>query len=123
MAVLQVDYSEFLLAIPGISGPLIARAGASLEIGGLPYDPFLAFGGVPLKVYAASAYGLGLSLGAVLVWTVFARVVRIAPTFAVVALIRAVFGRQIDARPGLWLAMLGLFWLVFYIFYFVRMGV
>jgi hypothetical protein len=52
---------------------------------------------------------------------VFARIVRIAPTFAVAAGIRVLFGRQIDARPGVWFAGLCLFWLAFYIFYFVRM--
>jgi hypothetical protein len=122
MAILGVDYLAFLQAIPGISGPLIARVGARLAADGLPYTPLLAFGGVPLKVYAASGFSLGLSLGSVLVWTGFARVVRIAPTFVIVAAIRAMFGRQIDARPGLWAALWALFWLVFYAFYFGRMG-
>jgi hypothetical protein len=37
------------------------------------------------------------------------------------AAIRVLFGRQIDGRPGIWLAGLGLFWLSFYVFYFGRM--
>jgi hypothetical protein len=118
---LRVDYLDLLQVIPGISGSMIAQVEASLAAGGLSYTPFLAFGGVPLKVYAASAFSLGLSLGAVLLWTVFARVVRIAPTYAVAAAIRVLFGRQIDRRPGIWLAGLGLFWLAFYIWYFNRM--
>jgi hypothetical protein len=122
VAILGVDYLAFLQTIPGISGSLIAATGGRLAAEGLPYTPFLAFGGVPLKVYAASAFSLGLSLGAVLVWTVFARVVRIAPTFAVAAAIRALFGRQIDNRPRLWFTGFGLFWLAFYVFYFVRMA-
>jgi hypothetical protein len=121
VAVLEMDYLTFLQAIPGISGALITRVGANLASDGLPYTPFLVSGGVPLKLYAASAFKLGIPLGAVLVWTVFARVVRIAPTFAVAALIRAVFGRRIDARPGLWIALWGFFWFAFYVFYFLRM--
>jgi hypothetical protein len=121
VVILRVDYLDFLQVIPGISGSMIAQVEASLAAGGLAYTPFLAFGGVPLKVYAASAFSLGLSLGAVLLWTVFARVVRIAPTYAVAAAIRVLFGRQIDRRPGIWLAGLGLFWLAFYIWYFNRM--
>jgi hypothetical protein len=121
-AILRVDYLAFLDTIPGISGSLIAQVGASLRSDGLPYTPFLVTGGVPLKLYAASAFSLGLSLGAVLVWTVFARIVRIAPTFAVVAAMRLLFGRRIDARATAWCALLGIFWLAFYVFYFVRMS-
>jgi hypothetical protein len=120
-AILRVEYLGFLDTIPGISGALIAQVGASLKTNGLPYTPFLASGGVPLKLYAASAFSLGMSLGSVLVWTVFARIVRIAPTYAVAAGIRVLFGRRIDERPGVWLAGFGFFWLAFYVFYFVRM--
>jgi hypothetical protein len=119
---LGVDYFAFLPAIPGISNSLIARVGASLAADGLPYTPLLVFGGVPLKVYAASAFSLGIPLGAVLLWTVFARVVRIAPTFAVAAAIRRLFGHRIDERPRVWLAVVGLFWLAFYVLYFARMA-
>jgi hypothetical protein len=122
MAILQVDYLAFLQTIPGISGSMIAEVSRRLAVEGLPYTPFLAAGGVPLKVYAASAFSLGISFGSVLVWTVFARIVRIAPTFAVAAGIRGLFGRHIDARPGVWFAGLVLFWLAFYVFYFVRMA-
>jgi hypothetical protein len=122
IAILGMNYPVFLEIIPGISGSLIARVGASLAAEGLPYTPLLALGGVPLKVYAGSAFSLGLSLGSVLVWTVFARVVRIAPTFAVAAAIRGLFRRQIDNHPGISLAAFGLFWLAFYIFYFLRMA-
>jgi hypothetical protein len=121
-AILGVDYLAFLDTIPGISGSLIAQVGDSLAAEGLPYTPFLVTGGVPLKLYAASAFSLGLSLGAVLVWTVFARIVRIAPTFAVAAGIRVLFGRKIDERPGDWFAGFCLFWLAFYVYYFIRMA-
>ena len=120
--ILGADYLGFLGRVPGISSSLIAQVGEKVAAEGLPYTPFLASGGVPLKLYAASAFSVGLSLGSVLVWTVFARIVRIAPTFAVAATIRVVAGRQIDARPGIWVAGVGLFWLVFYVYYFVRMG-
>jgi hypothetical protein len=120
--VLEVDYLGFLQMIPGISASLVARVGESVAVDGLPYTPLLVAGGVPLKLYAASAFSLGLSLGSVLVWTVFARIVRIAPTFAVAVGIRLLFGRKIDSRPGVWCAGLCLFWLAFYAFYFVRMS-
>jgi hypothetical protein len=107
--------------IPGISRSLIARVGESVAADGLPYTPFLVAGGVPLKLYAASAFSFGLSLGSVLVWTVFARIVRIAPTYAVAAGVRLLFRRRINERPRVWFAGLCLFWLAFYVFYFVRM--
>jgi hypothetical protein len=118
VVVFQLDYLGFLETLPAISGSMIQETGDRLALEGLPYTPFLALGGVPLKVYAASAFSLGLSLGAVLVWTVFARIVRIAPTYAVAAGLRLLFSRRIDHRPYPWLAGLGLFWIVFYAFYF-----
>jgi hypothetical protein len=119
---LGLDYLSFLDSIPGISAPLIHRVGQDLAAEGLPYTPLLVLGGVPLKLYGAQAFSLGFSLGAVLLWTVFARIVRIAPTFAAVAAVRLVFGRRIDARAATWCTLLGIFWLTFYILYFARMG-
>ncbi len=121
-AMLGLDYLSFLNWIPGISGPLIHGVGQQIAAEGLPYTPFLIMAGVPLKLYAAQAFSLELSLGSVLLWTVFARIVRIAPTFAIVAAMRLLFGRRIDARAGTWCALLGMFWLAFYVFYFVHMS-
>jgi hypothetical protein len=116
-----VDYLGFLDAVPGISDGLIGRMRAAIVVGGLPYTPLLVVGGVPLKVYAAAGFASGLSLGAVLLWTVFARVVRIAPTVMVLAAVRRLFRRRIDEHPGAWLGALVVFWVVFYAFYFRRM--
>jgi len=113
-----LDYLGFLESIPGISGPLIERVGTELAAEGLPYTPFLVLGGVPLKVYGALAFSHGLSLGSVLIWTVFARIVRIAPIFAVASGVRLLFHPRIDAHATAWCALLGLFWLAFYVFYF-----
>ncbi len=115
-------YLALLESLPGISPGMIERASAQLASEGLPYTPLLALGGVPLKVYAALAFSLGLPLALTLVWTVFARIVRIAPTFLLVLGVRAVFRRHIDARPALWSAVLGLGWVGFYLFYFWRVG-
>jgi hypothetical protein len=119
---LGLDYVSFLDWIPGISAPLIHRVGQELAPEGLPYTPLLVMAGVPLKLYAAQAFSLELSLGSVLLWTVFARIVQIAPTFAIVAAMRLLFGRRIDACAGAWCALLGIFWLAFYVFYFVHMS-
>jgi hypothetical protein len=121
-AIAGLDYLSFLEAIPGISRAMIERVHSSLTTQGLPYTPLLVLGGVPLKVYAEAAFAIGLSPGSVLVWTVFGRIVRIAPTFALVAVIRVLFRRQIDTRPPVWTAALGLFWIVFYVGYFLRMS-
>jgi hypothetical protein len=57
-----------------------------------------------------------------LLWTVFARIVRIAPTFALVAATRLLFRRWIDARAMTWCALLGCVWVAFYVFYFIHMS-
>ena len=117
-----VDYLGFLDAVPGISGRLIEEVVSRVGADGLPYTPLLVLGGVPLKLYAAAAFASGLPLGAVLPWTVFARVVRIAPTVLALAAVRRLFRRRIDEHAGAWLGALALFWVVFYAFYFQRMG-
>jgi hypothetical protein len=117
-----LDYMSFLEAIPGISRSMIERVQSGLAAQGLPYTPLLMLGGVPFKVYAGAAFAIGLSPGSLLVWTVFARIVRIAPMFAVVAILRLLFRQRIDARPSVWAALLGLSWLGFYIVYFQRLS-
>jgi hypothetical protein len=119
---LGVDFVSFLEWIPGISESLIQRVGQQVAAEGLAYSPFLVLAGVPLKLWVAQAFALEMSLGAVVLWTVFARIVRIAPTFAIVAAIRLLFGQRIDARARTCCALLGIFWVMFYAFYFVHMS-
>lgn len=117
-----LHYVEFLDWVPGISAAMIQRVADGLASVGLPYTPLLVLGGVPLKVYGGLALSLGLPLGTVLGWTVFARVMRIAPTFLLVAAVRALFRRRIDAHAAAWCAALAVWWAGFYVFYFIRMG-
>jgi hypothetical protein len=124
------DYVRFLDVIPGISATMLSRVRGQLGAegegegggAGLPYTALLILGGVPLKVYAGLAFSLGFGLAPVLLWTVFARIVRIAPTVVAVAATRLLFRRSIDARATLWCALLGIVWLAFYVFYFVHMS-
>lgn len=116
-----VSYLASLDAVPGISEGMIERVSAAVGTGGLPWSPWLVLGGVPFKLYAAAAFASGLSVGAVLLWTVFARVARIAPTVLLLATVRRLCRRRIDARPGAWLVALALFWVAFYAYYFQRM--
>ncbi|MGH7606028.1 MAG: hypothetical protein ACREME_01705 [Gemmatimonadales bacterium] len=122
--VLHLDYLGFLELIPGISaGMLVAvERGFGAGGGGLPYTAWLITGGVPLKVYAGVAFAQGIGVGSVLVWTVFARIVRIAPVYLLAAAVRLVFRPSIDARPARWLGVLAALWVAFYAFYFVTMS-
>ncbi len=122
VVMLGIEYTDFLSMIPGISETMIERVQHTMADQGLPYSPFLVLGGVPLKVYAGLAFSLGLPLGGVLLWTIFARIVRIAPSFAGAGVMRLLFRRSIDARPAAWCALLGCFWFLFYVFYFIRMS-
>jgi hypothetical protein len=116
-----VAYVRFLAAVPGISWTMIEHVKALLRAGGLPYTPLLITGGVPLKVYAGMAFSLGMSLGAVLLWTVFARLVRIAPVFLLAAATRLLFKRSIDQHAAGWCILLAAAWAIFYTLYFVYM--
>ncbi len=117
-----LGYLAFLESVPGISGALIERVAAGLEATGLPYSPFLMLGGVPLKLYGALAFSAGLSVGPVLLWTVFARIARIAPTFLAMTAVRLLFRRTIDVHAAAWCAALLLWWIAFYVLYFERMS-
>jgi hypothetical protein len=117
-----VVYVGFLAIVPGISWTMLERTRMLIGATGLPYTPLLIAGGVPLKVYAGLASSLGVSLGALLIWTVFARIVRIAPVFALAALARGLFARHIDLHAVRWVVVLGAGWVAFYAFYFIRMG-
>lgn len=120
--VFGLEYLGFLDAIPGVSAAMIERVTDTLAADGMPYTPLLVLGGVPLKVYGGVAFSLGMSLGPVMIWTVFARIVRIAPTFAIVAAVRLIFRRWIDASADIWSALLGVVWLAFYVSYFLAMS-
>jgi hypothetical protein len=122
LVALGVNYVPFLNLIPGISERMLFAVGAEVGADGLPYTPLLILGGVPLKVYAGVAATVGIGLGSMLLWTVFARIVRIAPTFALVAATRLVLRRSIDARAVAWCALLGCVWVAFYVFYFIHMS-
>jgi hypothetical protein len=121
MEVPGVEYLVFLDSVPGITEEMIRKVAGGVGAEGLPYTPLLVLGGVPLKVYGAAAFSSGLSLSTVLLWTGFARLVRIAPTFLLAAAVRGLLHRRIDARPVPWTAVLLLFWLGFYALYFHRM--
>jgi hypothetical protein len=114
-----IDYLGFLQSIPGISAAMIESVRSRLAAEGLPRTPLLVLGGVPLKVYAGVAFSLNFAMAGVLLWTIFARVVRIAPTFILATAARLLFRRHIDAHPTAWLTLLGLLWLLFYVLYLV----
>jgi hypothetical protein len=119
---LGLEYTAFLGILPGITEGMIGRVRRMVAVQGLSYSPFLVLTGVPLKVYAAVAFAVGVPLGGVLLWTAFARIVRSAPSFAGAVLVRLLLRRSIDARPAMWCALLASFWFLFYIYYFLRMN-
>jgi hypothetical protein len=119
---LGLDPLGWIGSLPGISESMIAAVESGLAVHGLPWTPWLIAGGVPLKVYAGVAFLQGMALGSVLLWTVFARVVRIAPTVLATLVVRRWAAGRIDRRPGLWTALLLGLWSLFYLAYFRAMS-
>jgi hypothetical protein len=117
-----LDPLGWIVRIPGIGEGMIAAVEARLAANGLPWTPWLIAGGIPLKVYAGVAFRQGLPLGDVLLWTLFARIVRIAPTFLVVLVVRRLAAGTIDRRPVRWTALLVGCWSLFYLAYFLTMA-
>lgn len=122
IVVVGLDYLGFLDTLPGISTRLVAEVSGEVGESGLPYTPLFMLSGVPLKVWAGSAIANGIALGSLLLWTVFARLVRIAPTVLGFSLARRLWPKRPEDHPVGWTAVAGAFWLVFYAFYFVQMS-
>ncbi|MFT7620163.1 MAG: hypothetical protein ACI97A_003820 [Planctomycetota bacterium] len=118
---LGLNYIEFITHLPGISESLLASVHETISSQGLPYTSLLVLTGIPLKVLGASAFGLGQTLGSVLLWTVFARVVRIAPAFVVFGGLSHLFRAKIEAQPRCWFIGVSIVWVLFYVFYFAPM--
>lgn len=123
IVVAGLDYLGFLDMLPGISTKLVAEVSREVGAQGLPYTPLFMLSGVPLKVWAGAAIANGFPLGSVLLWTVFARLVRIAPTVVGFSLARRLWPARPEAHPVGWTAAAGAFWLVFYALYFFQMGI
>ena len=118
MGYTSIPYFEVLANTPGISSEMISGVTNELKRQGVPYTPLLIVGGIPLKVYSASAFALGFPLLNVLAWTLFSRIVRIAPVFFLVAAVSRLLKRRIENRPALFLGVLSLAWILFYAYYF-----
>ncbi|MGH7530376.1 MAG: hypothetical protein ACREMN_08350 [Gemmatimonadales bacterium] len=119
-ALLGAAVVPFVEAVPGIPPGMLGAVDRQLGTG-LPYTPWLVLGGIPLKVYAAVASVQAIPLAAALVWTVFARIVRIAPTYLLAVAVRVAAQRSIAARPSVWIALLVALWIAFYTVYFIAM--
>jgi hypothetical protein len=116
------DLVGLITALPGISPHLLGSVSDALALHGLPWSPGLVAGGVPLKVYAVAAAGLGVPLATMLPWTLFARVVRIAPVLLLALVAARLAGDGPRRHPHRWCGGVLLAWACFYVFYFQRMG-
>ncbi len=107
----------FLAHIPGIHKNLITQTVSQVSHG-LPYNILLPNGIIPpLKVYAFAAFSAHLPLLSVLLWTVFNRIVRVAPGVLLAALIKFIFRSSFQRYPDRWLVLYAFAWTAFYILY------
>lgn len=111
-----------ITALPAISPALVGAVSGALALHGLPWTLGLVAGGIPLKVYAVAAAGQGVPLATMLPWTLFARVVRIAPVLLLALAAARLAGDVPRRHPRRWCGGVLLAWAAFYAFYFQRMG-
>jgi hypothetical protein len=114
---------DLLAVLPGITPELNAHVAQNLSLHGLPFTPLLVLGGIPLKVYTLTAFSQGYGLLAVLGWAIFSRVVRIGPGYLMMSAVRRLFHKSIDSHRVVWICGYILFWIIFYIYYFKKMGI
>lgn len=122
MAIDPGEVTALITALPGISPALVDSVADALALHGLPWTPWLVAGGIPFKVYAMGAAGLGFPLEMVLVWTLLARVVRIAPVLLLALAVIRLAGPDPQRHPRRWFWAVLLAWAAFYGVYFQRMG-
>ncbi|HTR18760.1 MAG TPA: hypothetical protein VMH91_02150 [Candidatus Paceibacterota bacterium] len=107
---------NFFASIPGISLAMIGNTASLVREAGLPFSPIFVLKGVPFKVYAATYLVGGGGLAHLLAWTVYARIVRIAPTAVIALLLRPIVAR-IKMNESVLLILYGCFWALFYAWY------
>jgi hypothetical protein len=111
-----------ITALPGISLAMVQSVADSMALDGLPWSLGLVAAGIPLKVYAVAAASVKVPLGTMLPWTLFARVVRIAPVLLLALAVKTLAGEDPRRHPHRWFWGVLLAWAGFYWFYFQRMG-
>lgn len=109
-----------LLLIPGIHPSTLSAAEARIAGSGAGALLPAAFSGIPYKVYATELCLAGISLPALLAWTVPSRLIRLLPVAAAAAGIGHLGWRVIDKYLPLVVALYALAWLVFYSWYWTR---
>jgi len=117
-----VSVLDILTMVPGVSHELNSQTFANVESSGLPYTPLLVLGGVPLKIYTLASFGAGYSLFGILLWTIFARIVRIAPGFILTTVVGRIAKTSLNKHLVVWVASYLVLWIIFYIFYFSKFG-
>ena len=109
-----------VLGVPGISEPLLDRARVLLEGDLLSGMVAGSVSGIPYKVFALEAAGTGTGALAFALASLPARLLRFLLAIgAVVFLSRTLFARLGERGR---MAVLGVFWLVFYAIYLTAMG-
>lgn len=108
-----------MLALPAIDGSLIAETAAELASGGNLAMLWGSLSGAPYKLYALAAGSGGRELFPFLLATPLVRLPRFLLAALLVSGISALLSRRLGLR--LRLAILGLFWLIFYLWYFSTM--
>lgn len=105
--------------LPGISSAMIEQARLGLEQDGLQALFSGAFSGIPYKLYAVQAAATGVGLGAFLLFSAAARLMR----FGLVTAIAWAAGAALRSVPvPAKLRIHAIAWVLFYCLYFWRLG-
>ena len=112
--------TDLLVKIPGIHPSTLALASSRTADHGAGVLFLAAFQGIPYKVYATQLTLAGISLPVLLLWTVPSRALRLLPVAAVAGAGGRLLQGSLHRHFGLWVAAYGLFWVVFYAWYWSR---
>ncbi len=109
--------NRFLLWIPGIPPAMMKEVHDSILLKGPAALLAGPLGGIPYKVYAVQAGILHMSLIGFLLFTLLARLKRIAFVSGLAALFGKIAAPYIARRTKTWVISYGIFWIVFYFIY------
>ena len=112
--------ADLLLRIRGIHPSTLALASSRTADHGAGVLFLAAFQGIPYKVYATQLTLAGISLPVLLLWTVPSRALRLLPVAAVAGAGGRLLQGSLHRHFGGWVAAYGLFWFVFYAWYWTR---
>lgn len=115
---LHFNVANILLQIPGITSTMIQHTISLFQNGEFQDYSAIPFSGIPYKAYAYSAAVNNTPFAFFILWTILARLIRLASPIIISMLIHTISVQSIRKYFQFWTLLFGIIWFIFYLWYF-----